>query len=738
MYQIRLKQYEGSSPIREEAWKISCESGEMNKKFTMIPCDVTCCIEKDSIKTVFNMKARAIEDMENPVSLSLELAETAWKKANYVFMPAAAYDGNRMESRCLPYPPYSAEKTKQGWVPVISDIPHLDVASEDSRIQFLSGDMSTPAMGYYDWEKCAGMLMLAKHMECERYTGFTISESVGKAIFRITSPGVREEKKYFFGELPDDKGFYPTCSMPSDDEGILLKKGEEVTLEVCVYSVMAESITEYFKAFNGVRECMEQGEEFTSIPFSKAFEAVKLKYLKMNFDSEGYYRVGSGQDNPPSFWQAGWVGGGMNSFPLMMEDKNEAYRQAKSTVQFIATHLQEENGWYVPMYAKGKKYGDAFTDEEAPILLVRKAADLLYMMVKQAMYLRKQGENVNVVDASIKAQADAFVRFVKKYGQLGQFIDMKTETLVMGDTACAASAVAALSLAYEYTGEKSYLEIAEYLGEWYLKIAVETGIANGCPGEICQASDSEAAFGLLEGYVQLYETTRNEKWLNAAKDAFEMAITWVVSYDFIFPNESTARNLGAHTRGTVFANVQNKHSAPGICTWSGNSLLKLYRFTGDIKYLEWMKRISHALSQFVSLEERPVNTLAGKPLIPGYFNERVQTSDWEGKHTVGEFLYGSNWPEVTMLLTYVEIPGIYVDLDRNELLVSDHVNAEIVEKTESYIRLRVRNLTKYDAIVTLLVDRSKEKEQLGHLYYENMQKLEVKAGAEELFDISID
>lgn len=737
MYRIRLKQYEGSIPVREEVWELSQDCGEVSREFTEIPCLVTCNIEKDGDGTIFSMRARALKDMVSPVSLSLEMAKQDWKRENYVFMPAAAYNGNRMESQYLPYPPYSAKKTEKGWVPVISDIPHLNVEASFSRIQFLSGDMSTPAMGYYDWENKKGVLMFARHMECGRYTGFTVSESEEGAAFRITSPGVREEKTYFFGELPDGSGFYPTCNMPSEDEGTLLKEGGAVTLEVRCYPVVAEGITEYFKAFNGLRECMEQGEEFASIPFSKAYGAVKAKYLKMNFDPEGYYRVGAGQDNPPSFWQAGWVGGGMNSFPLLMEDRAEAYRQAKSTVQFIADHLQEENGWYVPMYAKGQKYGDAFTNDEKPILLVRKAADLLYFMVKQAMYLRKQGEPVEAADASAKAQADAFVRVVKKYGQLGQFLDMKTEMLVMGDTACAASSMAALALAYEYLGDVSYLETAEILGHWYHRESLETGIANGCPGEICQAPDSEAAFGLLEGYVQLYDTTGKEEWLEAAKDAFELAVTWVVSYDFEFPEGRTAKKLGAHTRGTVFANAQNKHSAPGICTWSGNSLLKLYRFTGDAKYLEWMKRISHALSQFVSLEDRPIDTLAGIPLVPGYFNERVQTSDWEGSHTVGEFLNGSNWPEVTMLLTYVEIPGIYLDLDREQMVVSDHVNAEIIEKNDSQIRLRVQNDTPYDATVTLLADHSRLKEHLGHFYFEDMKRVEVKAGDSEEIVVTV-
>ena len=262
-------------------------------------------------------------------------------------------------------------------------------------------------------------------------------------------------------------------------------------------------------------------------------------------------------------------------------------------------------------------------------------------------------------------------------------------------------------------------------------------MVNGGPGEICQAPDSESAFGLLESFVQLYETTGKEKWLTAAEEAFDLAVTWVVSYDFNFPRESTAAKMGAHTRGTVFANAQNKHSAPGICTLSGNSLLKLYRFTGNKKYLEWMGRISHALSQFVSLPERPVDTLADKPLPSGFFNERVQMSDWEGKHTVGEFLYGSNWPETTMLLTYVEIPGIYADLDRNVIWCSDHVKVETAERADAdgTLVLRITNPTKYDAVVTVLADHSKSEEKLGHGYFERMRKVRIPAGEEVSVEI---
>lgn len=738
MYQIVVKQYDKTFPTSEERWSLTEDCDGQEQYLKRIPCKVQYVKKTTENGDCFVICAEALRDMEKPVSVTFRETIENWKRTEYVFMPAAVYNGNRMESKRLPYPPYYAGKTENGWEPVITDIPHLDKNGKDSRIQLLSGDMSCPVAGYYDETEQKGMLLLGKHMVKERYTGFTVREKGNQAEFSMTCPGVREGNTYFFGDLPNGEGFYPTSEMPSDDEGIMLKAGECIEFEVICRNVQAENLHAFFSEFNRVRGILEQGEDFASIPFSKAFEAVKEKYIKMNFTEEGYYRVGTENTVPPSFWQAGWVGGGMNTYPFLLEDRETAHSQALSTLQFIISHLQRENGWYIPMYMEGKAYGDSFLDDEEPVLLVRKDADLLYFLLKQACYLKEHQEMIAGLEDSIAAQADAFVRFFEKNGELGQFINMETDTLLEGGTACGAIAPAALALAYEYYGKEVYLETAEALGERYLNQNLKKGILNGGPSEICQAPDSESAFAFLESCVQLYETTGKEIWLDAAKEAFELAITWVVSYDFSFPQESTAKKIGAHSRGTVFANAQNKHSAPGICTLSGNSMLKLYRFTGEEKYLEWMRRISHALSQFVSLEERPVDTLAGKPLPPGYFNERVQTSDWEGKHTVGEFLYGSNWPEVTMLLTYVEIPGIYVDLDRDRLICNDHVEAKIIRQEGDTIVLKLHNKTDFDSVVTVLADHSQKNIKLGHLYYDSMEKIAVAAGEEREVFLSVE
>lgn len=97
----------------------------------------------------------------------------------------------------------------------------------------------------------------------------------------------------------------------------------------------------------------------------------------------------------------------------------------------------------------------------------------------------------------------------------------------------------------------AFLETARKLGVYYYDHYVSRGMLNGGPGDACQAPDSESAFGMLESYVQLYETTGEERWLACAEETFQQAVTWVMSYDFAFP-ASRSRQRGGSIRWEPF------------------------------------------------------------------------------------------------------------------------------------------------------------------------------------------
>jgi hypothetical protein len=238
----------------------------------------------------------------------------------------------------------------------------------------------------------------------------------------------------------------------------------------------------------------------------------------------------------------------------------------------------------------------------------------------------------------------------------------------------------------------------------YFDAYVRKGFTTGGPGEICQCPDSESAFGLLESMVALYEATGSRDWIDKASDMANQCFSWCVSYDYQFPSLSTFGGLDMKTTGSVYANVQNKHAAPGICTLSGVSLLKLFRATGDKKYLELLQEITHNMTQYLSREDRPIPAVDGRIMPPGWMNERVEMSDW--LEPVGEVFFGSCWCEVSTMLSFTEVPGVYVQPDTGLVCAIDHVNAEIMENSGTEILLRLANPTRHDAEIKLLCESS--------------------------------
>ena len=265
--------------------------------------------------------------------------------------------------------------------------------------------------------------------------------------------------------------------------------------------------------------------------------------------------------------------------------------------------------------------------------LIRKNADTLYFFLKQFLLLKKQGRQVPARwEEAVRRQADAFVTLWKRYGQFGQFIDVENGDIVIGATTSAAIAPAALALASQYYGNAEYLHVGEQAASLFYNRDVKAGVTTGGPGEALQAPDCESAYHLLESFVVLYEITRKDEWLTAAEEQAAQFATWIVSYDYQFPPDSTFAKLRMRTTGTCWANGQNKCAVPGICTASGDALLKLYRATGKAMYLELLRDIVQASPEYLSRSDRPIPSRWRGELVnmpPGWIWERVQMGDWE-------------------------------------------------------------------------------------------------------------
>lgn len=561
----------------------------------------------------------------------MEITFPEWEEDCYIMMPACAYNGNRLKRVVRNYPPmYLPEESGVDSEALMTDVPALN-PDGSGKIQVTAGDMATPCVGIFNRQKKEGFLLFTEQHIKGKNLGFTLE----KGKLQISYPANRTD-------------LYRFCSPhdTSGDQGISVEAGEQLLSQYKIFTFPCNDISEFYKQFFRLRKSVLKDER-TEFGYTKElWDLMEKHFNECNFSGEYYAEM-------TKVWQCGWVGGGMSTYPLLLYGKNLSKERAVQTLDFMTGH-QAKNGFYYGHIKDGVIIDDNFSVKGMEhIHLLRKSADALYFLFKNFTATEPKPTWIE----SAKRCADAFVNLFNTYGKIGQFVNVETGELVIGNSTSAAIVSAGLAKAGVYFKEERYLKAARDILDFHWKLFEETGITNGGPGEILGAPDSESAFGLLESCVVLYETDKDEKWLSYAETAAHYCSSWVVSYAYRFPEYSEFHRLNINTVGSVFANVQNKHSAPGLCTSSGDCLLKLYRYTGNLEYLNLIKDIAYFIPQCVSTEKRPIYSWDELPqkLPAGYICERVNMSDWETEKCVGGVFCHSCWPETSLILSFAEL-----------------------------------------------------------------------------------
>ena len=586
--------------------------------------DGTCKLKDNEI--IFTASK---ENEETFFSMSVSFPQ--WEEDCYIMMPACVYNGNKFKKVVRSYPPmYHLDESGPDCEALITDVPALNPAGTGS-IQVTSGDMSVPCVGIYNRQKKQGFFIFTEQEIKSKNIGFTLE----KGRLNISYPANRTD-------------IYRFCRPheTSGDTGIKVDAAEKISSRYKINTFPCDGMADFYNQFFKLRKSLIKSQRAPFLYTQELWSIMEKHFNEHNFSGEYYAETSK-------VWQCGWVGGGISNYPLLKFGNKISKERSIKTIDFLTTH-QAPSGFYYGIVKDGKILDDSFSTSGMENLhLTRKSADALYFLFKNfTLTTPKQGWI-----ESAKKCSDALVNLFNKYGTFGQFVNIITGEMIVGCSTSSSIATAALVKAWEFFNDEKYIKTAQASLEHYFSIFIETGITNGGPGEILGAPDSESAFGLLESCIALYEADKNKKWLEYAKVIANYCSSWVVAYSYKFPEGSEFNRLNINTVGSIFANVQNKHSSPGIASLSGDSLLKLYKYTGNEMYLELIKDIAYFIPQCVSTDNKPIYSWdnPSRKLPEGFINERVNMSDWESARCVGGVFYESCWPETSLILSFVEL-----------------------------------------------------------------------------------
>lgn len=638
----------------------------------------------------------------SPCSVGLEFLFDDWSRDAYLLMPGSVYNGNRFKSEGQCYPPkMPLVDSRPDCETVVSDIKRLAIGESESRIELLAGDLAMPVCAVLLPQHKLARIILASDAVAEfGELGFDIEENDARShlAVRLMLPGFRNMRYDFYDNHIKRDG-------KSDDAGRVFRAGERLDISLKYYEFSCETVSDLFEKLFELR-WQWSGEPPVELPFSASAGLVEDHYNRDLWWSEaGLYKVAAGDGNNP--YQTGWCGGIIAEYALLAgsDDEHTRARCREHLDNALSTGVSPSGLLYgkinpVREWCSDCWYEDGEFAARRNFTLTRRHADALFYALKACEIIDSDGQNIpqSWLDAC-RGIAERLCATWDEFGQWGHFLDQDTGAVCIGNSASGGLIPAGLLKAAERFGEDRYrrtaLDGADYL---YRNFTVK-GVTTGGPGDAVQAPDSESSYALVESYWAVYRATGEKRWLKRTEEAVWQFASWIMPYDYPFPEGSLFGRLGMRTTGSIFANAQNCHLAP-ICTHSGRALFELSRETGDDRYMILLSQIARAIPQMTAREDRQIVSFDGQVLPSGWINERVNTSDWD--RNVGGVFFGNTWCEVAMLLTAAELPGIYVRKKDGFICVLDNLEAEWVDAEKSC--LRIHNKTKFDAECRLHVE----------------------------------
>ncbi|MCC5846717.1 MAG: hypothetical protein JJU29_01380 [Verrucomicrobia bacterium] len=692
--------------------------------------------DKGEGRKVATFTATVIEGNASGVSAGLVWKLDDWSVENYVLIPGAVYAGNRFDAMRRPYSPKIRDIGQRGdrLLLDIGDIPRLTKGEGRSHLDQTSLDAAVPGVGIRFAHSGEALMLLMPQNASHGPIGIELSENDARdrAELMLLAPG-------FLHPLPADTDpmlgignqaaghRHPENARPAD-----VGQGESISFAFEQHVFPCADVHGLFERFFAHRTAMFP-ESATAkpevLPFSAAWDLLERKHNEQNWkESHGLYAIGIPwvEDQATQFWQNGWVGGGITTFAMMQEGGPMSVERAIRNLDFLLTEGVSDLGLFkATMSESGEWKGDRKVGgdeawcreenqgEEIPkdpsLCLVRRQGDCLLFVLRQLMLLSERGHAVpERWNAATRGAAEAICDVWAWEGEFGFLLDTETGRIAIRGSTSGALIPGALALASQYFSEPRFLEVARESGEFFRSHDLAWGVTTGGPGDALQAPDGESIFGLIESFISLFELTGDAIWRVAAVRACHQGASWAISYPYQFPPNSALAQIGCDARGTMIANAQNKCGVPGICTLSGQGILRTFRATGDVRLLDLLCDIAHALPQFLSREDRKIPTRItwGHPfaeLPTGWMCERVNiTPSWA--EPLGEQAAYSCWCEVAMMLTWCDLPGVYAQPDTGLIRSLDHVRAAWAD--EGRTALRLHNPTAFPARVRVQLETS--------------------------------
>lgn len=170
------------------------------------------------------------------------------------------------------------------------------------------------------------------------------------------------------------------------------------------------------------------------------------------------------------------------------------------------------------------------------------------------------------------------------------------------------AAVPLLVLMSEITGDPKYQQAGIRASDYVWSTWGSKGLFIGGASDNPNITDKEAGMLSMEAYLSLYEATKDTKWLERAQAAGNFAESWIWIWNLPMPVDADNAKLhwkkGVPTIGLQGITALGAGGADEYLDWAVPSYAKLYKYTGDLHYLDVARILLHDTKSMVALPGR--------------------------------------------------------------------------------------------------------------------------------------
>jgi hypothetical protein len=244
----------------------------------------------------------------------------------------------------------------------------------------------------------------------------------------------------------------------------------------------------------------------------------------------------------------------------------------------------------------------------SPQWFIREATDDMRTLMEAYEREKKAGRDHPDWIQWCKEFADWCLTQQRPDGSFARSYTLGTQNVAQESGATSYNVAPLFPLLTRHLGDPKYLNSAIRAAEYVWQNYGCRGIFVGGAIDNPNITDKEAGMLSMEAFMSLYEATKDPKWLHRARIAGDFAETWMWIWNSPMPedgdNEALHWKKGVPTIGGQGITAQTAGMIDQFLDLSVPTYAKLYKYTGDMHYLDVARILLHNTKAMLALPGR--------------------------------------------------------------------------------------------------------------------------------------